>query len=189
MNIYLKTHDAPSKGKKRPDNIARNKKIFIGKSSWNKDLKGKGNPNYIDERCSKEYYCLICNKAVNYHTALYSSGLCMSCAMKELFKTPENCANWQGGLNKLGYYLFTESLKEEIRERDNHECQLCYKSGKQELKDLNRKLAVHHIDYNRKNYHINNLISLCLSCHLKTNGNRNYWYAYFIYIMENFICS
>jgi hypothetical protein len=29
----------------------------------------------------------------------------------------------------------------------------------------------------------NNLITLCNSCHSKTNFNRDYWYSYFKYIM------
>ncbi len=32
-----------------------------------------------------------------------------------------------------------------------------------------------HIDYNKKNSNLNNLITLCGSCHTKTNTNRNYW--------------
>ncbi|TXH47080.1 MAG: HNH endonuclease, partial [Desulfurellales bacterium] len=38
-----------------------------------------------------------------------------------------------------------------------------------------RKLQVHHIDYDKKNSHPDNLIALCHSCHMKTNFNRSYW--------------
>jgi len=41
---------------------------------------------------------------------------------------------------------------------------------------------IHHIDYNKFNCESSNLITLCLKCHLSTNGNRDYWYAYFRYI-------
>lgn len=38
---------------------------------------------------------------------------------------------------------------------------------------------VHHIDYNKLNCNPNNLITLCKSCHMKTNFNREYWLDYF----------
>ena len=38
-----------------------------------------------------------------------------------------------------------------------------------------RRLCVHHIDYDKENLDFDNLISLCHSCHGKTNFNQNYW--------------
>ena len=66
-------------------------------------------------------------------------------------------------------------IRESIRKRDNYTCQLCYKNGRD----------VHHIDYNKENSKINNLITLCEKCNCQVNINRDYWYAYFTYIMEN----
>jgi hypothetical protein len=88
---------------------------------------------------------------------------------------------WQGGISFFPYSIvFTNQLKEQIRKRDNYTCQYC------DLKeiDLPRKLDVHHIDYNKENCNHNNLISLCRKCHTVTNGNRDYWFAYFTYLME-----
>ena len=96
-------------------------------------------------------------------------------------KNPENHYNWQGGKSFEPYPLgWTRTYKEQIRYRDGYKCQIC---GCHEV-ECNRKLHVHHIDYNKKNCNINNLISLCINCHTKTNANRDYWYAYFSYIME-----
>jgi hypothetical protein len=53
---------------------------------------------------------------------------------------------------------FTESLKLEIRKRDNWTCQLCNKK---------RSTNCHHIDENKSNNIIDNLIVLCRSCHSK----------------------
>jgi len=47
------------------------------------------------------------------------------------------------------------------------------------LKINKKQLDVHHINYNKKNCDINNLVSLCRSCHMKTNFNREYWIKYF----------
>jgi len=86
---------------------------------------------------------------------------------------------WLGGKSFEPYpILWTNKLKEFIRIRDNHKCQKC-KTHKKE------KLSVHHIDYNKENCNEKNLITLCRSCHTATNSNRDYWYAYFTYIMEN----
>ncbi len=105
---------------------------------------------------------------------------------KLLSKKHYNCQgnknpNWKGGLSYIKYPLkFNNKLKEFIRKRDNYICQLCYKHQRK----LKSKLYVHHKDYNKRNCSKENLISLCNSCHTLTNYNRDYWYAYFTYIME-----
>ena len=66
---------------------------------------------------------------------------------------------------------FNESLKELIRNRDDRKCQIC---GCLEVECI-RKLDVHHIDYDKKNINPDNLISLCISCHRKTDYNRENW--------------
>jgi hypothetical protein len=94
----------------------------------------------------------------------------------------KNSPNWQGGLSFFPYSLkFNGDLKRSIRERDNFTCQEC---GVEENKNQ-KKLSIHHIDYDKENCSESNLISLCKPCHSKTNGNRDYWFAYFTYIMEN----
>jgi hypothetical protein len=70
---------------------------------------------------------------------------------------------------------FNERLKELIRDRDNRQCQLCSLPEEEN----SRKLPVHHIDYDRKNCDPRNLISLCDSCHSKTNFNRVKWASLF----------
>jgi hypothetical protein len=97
----------------------------------------------------------------------------------------ENNGNWQGGIWDNPYSSkFNNSLKAQIRYRDNNECQICSKSAKQEITEINHELAVHHIDYNKQNCAETNLVTLCNKCHMKTNFNRDYWFAYFNYIME-----
>lgn len=82
--------------------------------------------------------------------------------------------NWQGGKTYESYTVdWTKTLKRSIRERDNYICQVCSKQQEDETFD------VHHIDYDKKNSSSNNLITLCASCHTKTNGNRRQWTKYF----------
>jgi predicted DNA-binding protein YlxM (UPF0122 family) len=84
----------------------------------------------------------------------------------------EGNPNYINGKSREPYpLLFNIQLKDKIRVRDNFVCQLC---GVPEL-ECNKRLAVHHIDYNKINCKENNLISLCIKCNSKVNKNRNHW--------------
>ena len=62
---------------------------------------------------------------------------------------------------------FNKELKQYILERDNYTCQ--YPECKIENP---KRLHAHHIDYNKKNNNSENILTLCNSCHTKTN-NKN----------------
>jgi len=92
---------------------------------------------------------------------------------------------WIDGRSYLPYPPdFNQQLKDRIRVRDNFICQKC---GVPEL-ECDTKLDIHHIDYNKFNNENQNLITTCMICNIKANGNpehdRDYWYAYYTYIME-----
>jgi len=77
---------------------------------------------------------------------------------------------WKGGISFEPYSIdWTETLRKAIRERDHYVCQLCQQYGN----------TVHHIDYDKKNCNPDNLITLCNSCNLRVNNNRNYWKKFF----------
>ena len=87
----------------------------------------------------------------------------------------ERNGSWRGGISYEPYSTdWTETLRRSIRERDHYICQLCKKQQGE------KAFAVHHIDYNKKNNNPDNLITLCESCHGKTNFNRDYWTNYFL---------
>ena len=143
--------------------------------------KGKFHSQYKDGRTLKKYFCK-CGKEIKYNVKR-----CWECYLKwRIGKYTKNKHwNWAGGLNKQGYPIeFNEIIKEYIRGRDNYTCQLCNKIQKQELKDLKKKLSIHHIDYNKQNCDKENLITSCQRCNNKMNFNRDYYYAYCIYIIE-----
>lgn len=132
----------------------------------------KKHPAYIDGRSFKKYFCKICNKEICRATFIYGQKTCISCAHKELYKDHQNHPMWLGGKSFEPYPIgWTKTFKQQIRDRDNHECQICHKS---EIL-LDEILSVHHIDYDKENLEPENLISLCRSCHTKTNFNRNFW--------------
>ena len=77
-----------------------------------------------------------------------------------------NNPSWRGGSSFEPYGPeFTDELKKSIRKRDGNTCALCGEPGDN----------VHHIDYDKKNSSPDNLITLCVSCHMKTNHKRKYW--------------
>jgi hypothetical protein len=79
---------------------------------------------------------------------------------------------WKGGISKEPYpFDFNDLCKEQARQLFNYQCALCGLL----TTENGRSLDTHHIDYNKRNLDITNLIPLCRSCHLKTNHNREYW--------------
>lgn len=159
----------------------------------------ENNPNYKDGRTLKKYYCLDCNKELSS----YQAERCRSCAQKLILKKHnplltdksgpnnpmfgvrrygEENPNWRGGLSFEPYPLgWNNTFKEQIRYRDGYRCQnpIC---GIPET-ECNRKLSVHHIDYNKENINPINLISLCSKCHAKTTVYKpekvKYWIDYY----------
>lgn len=100
-------------------------------------------------------------------------------------KFGELSSAWQGGKSFEEYpEEFNKNLKNLILINDNYTCQLCNKTQNQQFKEINKTLHVHHIDYNKKNNKVYNLISLCVACHMKTNYNRKYYEQYFVLFMN-----
>jgi len=93
---------------------------------------------------------------------------------KRLDMIGEKNPSWNGGISFEPYSVdWTETLRRSIREKDRYVCQICNKQ------QGDRAFCVHHIDYNKKNNNPYNLITLCFSCHLKTNFSRENWIKYF----------
>lgn len=78
------------------------------------------------------------------------------------------------GIERKYPLAFNERFKKVIRERDNHTCAICGEWGNQ----------VHHINYIKRDTLPENCITLCHSCHGKTNHDRNYWKARLSALME-----
>ena len=70
---------------------------------------------------------------------------------------------------------FNPDLKEEIRKLYHYRCQECFRHQE----ELEYKLHIHHIDFNKQNNNILNLIPLCRNCHQQTQFNREEWTKYF----------
>lgn len=84
--------------------------------------------------------------------------------------------NWRGGKSFEPYPIgWTRTFKEQIRFRDRYTCQVC----RVPEAECDCRLCVHHKDYDKSNIEPNNLVSLCRSCHTKTNYHREEWRRFF----------
>jgi len=161
-------------------------KLLAKSSIYNNTKRCYSCARIIHGKYYNQNFCIDCNTEIASLTAVKGHSRCHSCAEKA--KSQEQAPNWQGGVSFEEYNLdWTKELREKIRIRDNHKCQLCNKK-EIELIGFHKKLPIHHIDYNKRNCKENNLITLCLHCNIKVNFNRDYWFSYFTYIMENILC-
>jgi len=90
----------------------------------------------------------------------------------------ENNGRWLGGKSFEPYGLaFNKKIKEVIKERDK-QCMMC-NTNLIILKELKRRVHIHHIDYIKINNFKENFVTLCVNCHMITNSNRNHWKTFF----------
>lgn len=150
-------------------------------------------------------YCKFCNKLfiAKFNKRVFCSKSCagklrenrivkietrMVISKKLKGRCPKNLSslhginhwNWKGGIACEPYceQWLDNDYKNSIKERDNFNCLNPYCNMKI------KKLCIHHIDYNKKNCHPSNLITLCLSCHGRTHKDREWhtsWYKAIIY--------
>lgn len=87
----------------------------------------------------------------------------------------EKHPNWRGGISFEPYCKrFNNKFKESVRKRDDYTCQLC---GHEQLLG-GQKLDVHHVHYDKGNCYPD-VVTLCRSCNIRVNTNRDYWEQYF----------
>ena len=74
--------------------------------------------------------------------------------------------------NRVQYSsLFTKAFRLKIYKRDKYKCAIC--------KQSTQVLHCHHKDYNKYNNSLDNMITLCHSCHFKTNFDKEKWKKFF----------
>lgn len=162
---------------------------------------GKNNHFYKDGRTLKKYYC-SCGNEMKYDSIRKGYKQCKECYLKIVGyfnkgkirskETRKKYSIIKGGTGipyeyaEYNKIIFNNSLKEQIRIRDNYTCQNCNKSEIQEIKEINQKLTIHHIDYNKQNCSKKNLITVCKKCNLLANFNRDYWKKIYLSKIINF---
>lgn len=117
--------------------------------------------------------CYRCGKSFERkksHAKRYDKEFC-SVACHALYAVRENSHLWKGGERGRKFYPkeWSSKFKKMIRERDNYTCAICKQHG----------TDVHHINYVKADTNPGNCVTLCKSCHARTNSNREYWTEYF----------
>lgn len=87
----------------------------------------------------------------------------------------ERNPSWKGGTSYEPYCLIwnEKEFKEMVFERDRHECMnpICNSNSS--------RLVRHHVDYNKKNCCLSNVVILCNGCNSRSNFNREYWKTFY----------
>jgi len=142
--------DSPVYGRKHTEEEKRKMSISITKSHEFRDLTGENNPMFgipRDEETKEKIRKTNKERGVS---------------------VGPNNPNWKGGISCEPYcYIWSfDEFRQMIKDRDNNMCQnpMCGKP------DSN--LVIHHINYVKKDCEPSNLITLCISCNTRANGNR-----------------
>lgn len=145
----------------------------------------KGNKFFCSYECKGVYLskpldckCLICSNLFTRTKSQIEKGGGKYCSMrcKGIGESGKNSRFWKDGSAKTPYARgWNKALKMLIKERDGFRCKIC---GVPQIECI-LPLAVHHIDYNKNNHSLSNLITLCSSCHTKTTNDREKWGLYF----------
>lgn len=90
--------------------------------------------------------------------------------------------NWKGGISFEPYCEIwkDKEYKEDIKNRDGGMClnPYCASPNKKDL-------VVHHVNYDKKNCKYDNLITICRSCNIKANKDREWYTTWYQAILRN----
>lgn len=169
------------------DKGASDRRKYCSKECSNIGNSGERNKKWRNDLDS---ICLECGAKIRIRTIIYkdAKNFCdKNCADKYHSKAMQGLNNprYKDGQAGRGYtHEFNKAKKKEIRERDRYRCQLCWRHEN----ELNKKLSIHHIDFDKKNNENSNLISLCQFCHSKVDGaecRRNHFIKELSNLLEN----
>lgn len=94
--------------------MKRKQKISKAHTGQTARNKGKNNPNYIDGRSLKKYYCKVCGKKISTVCGAYGSKMCMSCSCKKRLKNPKNNTRYIDGRTNATYYCIEKNCNNKI---------------------------------------------------------------------------
>ena len=158
-------------------------KKFVKRKCWEK----RSGSNFCSIPCANQGQkreitknCIVCkNKFVVRPCEVDKFSTCSKKCQSLSRKGSLNPA-WLGGIDSTeGYIHFNEDIKEFVRKRDEYKCRICGMTQKEHLKVFNKKLNVHHIDFDKRNSDPINLNAICSPCHSSMNFNREHWREHF----------
>lgn len=129
--------------------------------------------NYINCYQKLEFMCDVGHRhSISWNDWKYNGSRCKICA--DINMIGPNNPNWNNGSSFEPYCEVwnDKEFKSDIKERDAYTCQnpFCWETSE--------RIVIHHIDYDKKNCHPDNLITVCNSCNARANVNRE-WHQEF----------
>lgn len=182
MTCAVKHRGEKSKHPCKICGVLTHNKVYCSRKCRGLDNRGKNNPIHkVPKEQLSQHFIQMWNrfgpeiKLTHHH---FPKGNANPMKIKPL--VGELNGRWQDGISFEPYDNdFNDGLKERIRDRDNHICQLCDMAEIEHIEVYGERLSMHHIDYDKKNSSETNLISLCRNCNSKVNANRNHWQEFF----------
>lgn len=135
-----------------------------------------------DQLLGSNVRCDVCNKQIyrpqtvlKRHVRFFCSPECRTLGQLG----PQN-SQWLGGKSSEPYCFVwrDKTFKQFILDRDEHKCQNPDCWGNTD------RLCIHHIDFDKKNCHPDNLVTLCVSCNSRANTEREWHTAYYNAFMQ-----
>jgi len=155
--------------KRSKEIIEKSRESSKGQIPWNKDQNG----------CfSEESRQLMRERKLQKPTKHWKNKKFSTDHRKNLSESHKGQVAWNKGTGRPGRYCIifsNDEFRNMIYSLDNNTCQNCGITHHLHLKVYGRKMPIHHIDYDKKNCHINNCITVCDGCNTKANFNREYW--------------
>jgi hypothetical protein len=153
-------------------------KYFCSKECLNEyRKKPENNPCWKGGKTTKQ--CVVCGELFTVPKKDYErrKTCCMECRNVYISEWQKKFSwliglpselhpNWNGGTSFELYPKEFFDIRVDILKRDDYKCVEC---------NSETNLCVHHIDYDKTNNEKENLITLCGSCHAKTNFKREQW--------------
>lgn len=166
------------KGDKNPAKRPEIKEKMRGQRPW---LQGDNNPSRRPEVVEK-----LSGQNNHFYGKHHTPEAIQKIKNKHHNFSGDKNPNWNGGLSFKPYcYRFNEQLKEEIRKRDNYQCQHpdCLITQLESKVLYSKALIPHHVHYDKENCYPD-LITLCSKHNSVANGNRDYHEELFMKILK-----
>lgn len=132
---------------------------------------------YVNAFSYLKYICPFGHKHKIKWNNWYNGYRCPTCARLSSYGSGN--PSWRGGISYEPYCPIwkDKGYKNLIKERDRYKCL------NPSCKCEDSRLHIHHIDYNKKNCDIKNLITLCGACNASANRDRFWHTAWYRAIM------
>lgn len=135
---------------------------------------------YINQKQKLKYKCFYGHEHTITFTDWYNGGYrCPTCYAIKI--SGSGNYGWKGGISFGSYCEIwkDKEYKQDIKTRDGNKClnPYCFSKNPNDL-------TIHHIDYDKKNCHPSNLITICRSCNSRANISRSWHKAWYQAIMN-----